>query len=75
MEVTRLGVKSELQLLTYVQPQQHQIQAESVTYTEAHSHVGCLTHWERPGIEHESSWILVGFVTSEPQQELLKSAF
>ena len=29
-----------------------------------------LTHWSRPGIEPVSSWILVGFVTSEPQQEL-----
>ena len=29
-----------------------------------------LTHWVRPGIEPKSSWILVGFVTVEPQQEL-----
>ena len=29
-----------------------------------------LTHWARPGIEPVSSWTLVGFVTSEPPQEL-----
>ena len=27
-------------------------------------------HWARPRIEPESSWILVGFVTIEPQWEL-----
>ena len=32
-----------------------------------------LTHWVRPGIEPTSSWILVGFISDEPQQELLKS--
>ena len=30
------------------------------------SNVGSLTHWERLGIEPESSWILVGFITAEP---------
>ena len=29
------------------------------------------THWERPGIESESSWILVGFVSAVPQRELV----
>ena len=32
---------------------------------------GSLTHWARPGIEPVSSWILVGFVATEPQWELL----
>ena len=36
--------------------------AMSVTYTTAHSNVGYLTHWVRPGIEPASSWVLVGFV-------------
>ena len=27
------------------------------------SNTGFLTHWERPGIELESSWILAGFLT------------
>ena len=67
MEVPRLGVKLELQL---PQPQQCGIQMESVTYTTAHSNAESLTHWTRPGIEPASSWILVVFVTSEPQWEL-----
>ena len=29
-----------------------------------------LTHWVRPGMELSSSWILFGFVTAKPQQEL-----
>ena len=29
-----------------------------------------LTHWVGPGIEHVSSWLLVGFFSAEPQQEL-----
>ena len=31
----------------------------SVTYTVAHSNMGSLTHWARPGIKSEASWILV----------------
>ena len=37
-------------------------------YTTAHSNAGSLTHWKRPGIKPMSSWILVGFVSTEPQQ-------
>ena len=48
MEVPRLGVESELQLLSY---------------TTAHSNPGSLTHYERPGVESSPSWMLVGFVT------------
>ena len=43
----------------------------SVTYTESHSNVGSLTHWVGPGIKPASSWILLRFVTAEPQRELL----
>ena len=56
MEVPRLGVKSELQLLAY---------------TTAHSNARSLTHWARPGIKPASSWILVGFITTKPLWELL----
>ena len=38
------------------QPQQHHIQAASVTYTAAHSNVGSLTHWAGRGVELASSW-------------------
>ena len=48
MEVPRLGVKSELQLLAY---------------SHSHSNAGSLTHQARPEIEPLSSWILVGFLT------------
>ena len=37
----------------------------------AHGNTGSLTHWARPGINPQSSRILVGFVTAEPWQELL----
>ena len=55
MEVPRLGVKSEVQLLAY---------------TTAHGNARSLTHWMRPGIELMTSWILVRFVTAEPQWKL-----
>ena len=45
--------------------------SKSAIYTTAHSNAGSLTHWATPEIEPTSSWILVGFVTNEPQWELL----
>ena len=55
IDIPRLGVKLELQL---------------PTYTTVHGNAGSLTHWTRPGIEPVFSWILVGFVTTELQQQL-----
>ena len=52
------------------QPQPHQIWAMSTTCTTAHGNAGSLTHWVRLGVEPASSWILVGFASSVPQQEL-----
>ena len=52
------------------QPQQLRIQVASAIYTRAHSNTGSLTHWVRPGIEPATSWFLVGFVSTAPQQEL-----
>ena len=43
----------------------------SAPYTTTHGNAGPLTHGARPGIEPKSSWILVGFIPAEPQQELL----
>ena len=40
----------------------------------SHSNARSLTHWARPGIQPLSSWRLVGFVTSEPQWELIGPA-
>ena len=34
-----------------------------------------LTHWARPGIEPTSSWMLVTFVSAEPQRELSEILF
>ena len=34
-----------------------------------------LTHWARPWIKPRSSWILVSFITTEPQLELLNNLF
>ena len=39
----------------------------SANYTTAHGNAGSLTHRERPGTEPASLWILVGFITAEPQ--------
>ena len=41
----------------------------SANYTTAHGNNRSLTHLVRPGIEPESSGILVGFAVAEPQQE------
>ena len=49
------------QIWATAQPQQHQMGAESVTYTPAHGNTGSLIHWARPGIESASSWILIRF--------------
>ena len=51
------------------QPQQHQIQDMSETYTTAQGNNVSLTHQARPGIKPTFSWILVAFFTTEPQQE------
>ena len=70
-EVPRLGVELELQLLVYVTATAQKIPAASSTYTTVHDNDGSLTHRARPGIEPTSSWMLVGLLPAEPQQELL----
>jgi len=44
MEVPRLGVELELQLLAYDRRWQRRIQASSAAYITAHSNAGSLTH-------------------------------
>ena len=46
----------------------------SVTYNTAHGNAGSVTHWARPGIDHTSSWMLVGLVTAEAQWDFLSSS-
>ena len=57
------------------QPQQCEIWAMSVTYTTVHGNARSSTHWAEPGIKPMSSWIPVGFITIEPQWELLGGDF
>ena len=47
----------------------------SANNTTAHGNTGALIHRARPGIEPASSWILVGFISAVPQQELPIWAF
>jgi len=54
------------------QPQQHQIQAASATYTTACGNARSLTCRLGPEIELASSWIRVRFIITEPQRELWK---
>ena len=58
MEVPRLGLESELQLLVYTTAWLHQIWATSVTYAAACSNMRSLIHWARPGIKPTSSQTL-----------------
>ena len=51
------------------------IRATTAGLHHGHSNAGFLTHWVRSGIELASSWILVGFVSSAPQWELLNREF
>ena len=48
------------------------IWAASVIYNTVHGNTRALTHWVRPGIKPESSWIPVEFISIEPQWELLE---
>ena len=62
MEVPRLGVKSELQLLAYATVTATQESSCICDYTTAQGNARSLTHPARPGIEPTSLWILVGFI-------------
>ena len=46
------------------------IGAAAALLHHSHHNAGCLTHCMRPGIEPTCSWILVRFVSTEPQWEL-----
>ena len=46
------------------------IRAIANSLCQSHSNAWSLTHWARPGIEPASSWMLVRFVSAEPQWEL-----
>ena len=67
MEIPRLGVRWELQLPAYTTATA--IRDLSCDHNLHHGSAGSATHWARPGIKPASSWILVGFITTEPQRE------
>ena len=75
MENPRLGVKSELQPLAYTTATATQDPSRSSTYTTAQGNTGSLTHLVRPGTEPPPSWLLVRFVSTTSQWELLLSLF
>ena len=70
MEVPRPLVQSELQLLAYTTARVMQDLSHICDLHHSSSKAGSLTHCVRPGIEPASSWMLVRFVTAEPQQEV-----
>ena len=71
MEVLKLGVSNcSSSSWPTPQPQQHGIQALSTTSTSIHGNIRSLTHWARAEIKPALSWLLVGFITAEPHQEL-----
>ena len=45
-------------------------QIRATAAPHSHSNTRSLTHWVRPAIEPASSWILVRFVSTAPQQKL-----
>ena len=71
MEVSRLGVESELQLPANTTTIATGVWAMSVTDTTAHGNTRFPAHWGRPGLEPASSWILVRFISTAPPRELL----
>ena len=73
MEVPRIGVIQSYSCQPM--PQQRRIWAASAIYITALGNARSLTHWPRPGIKLETSWFLVWFVSTVPQQELLKIVF
>ena len=70
MEVLRLGVESDTQLLAYTTDTA--MQDPSNVCNLHHSSQKQWIHWARPGIEPTFSWILGRFISVAPQWELLK---
>ena len=65
--ISRLGVKWQLQLLACTTA----TATWDPSLATAYGNTVSLTHWAEPGIEPESSWIQVGFISTEPRWELL----
>ena len=70
MEVPRPGVKLELQLPAYATATATATPDLSCVCAAVCGNAGFLAHGAGPGIKPASSWIRVGFLNDEPQQEL-----
>ena len=75
MEISRLGVRSELQLPAFSTATATLDPSCICDLHHSSYNTGSLIHWAGPGIEPESSQILVRFVTTKPQQKLLSVVF
>ena len=62
MEVPRLGVQLELQLLAYTTATEMWDLSLIFDLHQSSRQRRSLTHWARPGIQPASSWILFGFI-------------
>ena len=71
MEVPRLGVHSELQLLAYATATAMPDLSQVFDLHHSSQQRQILIHGARLGMEPESLWILVGFVSAVPQWKLL----
>ena len=75
VEVPRLGVRLELQVPAYATATASQEPSHVCNLHHSSQQCRILTHWVKPGIEPKSSWILIGFVSTEPRLELLPFSF
>ena len=71
IEVPRLGVKLEQQLMAYTPATAMQDPSHICNSLHSSRQRHSSTHWGGPGIEPSSSWILLRFITTKPQWELL----
>ena len=78
MEVPRLEVQSELQLLAYstaIATSNLSLVCDLHHSTTAQGNARSLTHWARPGIKPVSSRMLVRFISEEPWWQVLFLSF
>ena len=71
VEVSRLAVKLELQLLTCATATAAWDPSRFCNLHHSSGNTGSLAHWAGPGMEPMCLWILIRFVTTKPQWELL----
>ena len=75
MEVPRLGVESKLQLPAYTTATAMWDPSHICDLQHSSRQRQILNHSARPGIEPVSSWMLVRFASTAPQQELQDMSF